>query len=501
VSLSDTHLAFAGGFGLMVAFYTWWLRSRMHAGIARLVLLVATIVCALIALSCLGTSFSRLDRWYLWVVLAAAGLGAGMAATFVMVALGGVTRRLLQLSKGLRRTVGVLIVPVAITLGVTGVAAGMAVRGSAPDDGLLMAYALLSVPAGIGLFRLAKRFLAATIDERLARDPRPPVLYLRSFVSDTEAARIKLNIPLQVPMHFATEEEQLAMVLTQFGPPVAVGRPGEWLPRGGATRVEMDSDGWKQGVSDLASRARLVVVRAGVTAGLAWEVEMCVREVPRDRLVLLLPRRTEDWDRFAAEFGKLFSPPLPEYSPKRWFERSSSSIGGVLWFDAGGTPHLELVEDITRLTRQGHVIAIELEKAIRPLKEHLKIPGVPRQRAPVGPRFAAMVIDVAILAAAFRVATLVDPVNGWAIALVFAVLYFVGFELSPLRATPGKRMMGLELRDDAGVPATLNQIIMRLLALFMETVTMIGLLASTLWVLNGRKALRDRLSSTDVVRG
>jgi len=113
---------------------------------------------------------------------------------------------------------------------------------------------------------------------------RPPVVYLRSFDDDQRAARIKGAL---------TEEEHLGKVLSQLGPFVAVGRPGEPLPEMGASRVYLRDDEWQAAVEKLVQRARLVVIRTGGTKGLEWEVERAARLLTPERLLLLVDNRRE----------------------------------------------------------------------------------------------------------------------------------------------------------------------------------------------------------------
>ncbi len=88
---------------------------------------------------------------------------------------------------------------------------------------------------GVGCYRLGRKLKAESAEEILARDPRPPVLYLRSFHTDAKAATTvkEPRIPFTPQLGIGglgTEEEQLAMVLDRIGPCVAIGQPGELLP-------------------------------------------------------------------------------------------------------------------------------------------------------------------------------------------------------------------------------------------------------------------------------
>lgn len=64
----------------------------------------------------------------------------------------------------------------------------------------------------------------------IEQDKRPPVLYLRSFKDDPAGAVVPMIGILgraAVVLGMQTEEEQLAEVMDQVGPFLAVGKPGE----------------------------------------------------------------------------------------------------------------------------------------------------------------------------------------------------------------------------------------------------------------------------------
>jgi hypothetical protein len=102
-------------------------------------------------------------------------------------------------------------------------------------------------------------------------------LYLRSFDDDTTAARLKGEL---------TEEEHLVRVLSFFGPVIAIGKPGEVLPLAGAQRIYVSDDGWQQQVTALIGRARLVVIRTGLSPGLRWELDAVIEKAPPERILL-----------------------------------------------------------------------------------------------------------------------------------------------------------------------------------------------------------------------
>lgn len=149
----------------------------------------------------------------------------------------------------------------------------------------------------------------------------PPVLYLRSFDDDRRAARIKGAL---------TEEEHLRSVVSQIGPFVAIGRPGESLPSVGAMRVYVGDERWQATVEDLLRTAKLVIIRTGGTHGLGWEIERAVRVLPPERLVVLVDS-TRELRNLLAVVGSEH----PHVRRRLWMGwRSIGSIRGFVVFDA-----------------------------------------------------------------------------------------------------------------------------------------------------------------------
>jgi hypothetical protein len=108
---------------------------------------------------------------------------------------------------------------------------------------------------------LSKRLRAEGARKRLDSDRRSPVLYLRSFLDDKTAITAT-----------DTHEEHLSVVLREIGPMIAIGRPGDRLAPAGAERRYITDEDWQKEVADLMSAARVVVIQAGASAGLLWEI-------------------------------------------------------------------------------------------------------------------------------------------------------------------------------------------------------------------------------------
>jgi hypothetical protein len=87
-----------------------------------------------------------------------------------------------------------------------------------------------------------------------------------------------------------TYEETLAKVLRDAGQLICIGHPKEPLPQPGALRLYYRNrdQGWKNIVLGLLPCAELVVLRAGKTNGLAWEIQQVREFLPPGRFVCVI---------------------------------------------------------------------------------------------------------------------------------------------------------------------------------------------------------------------
>jgi hypothetical protein len=228
-------------------------------------------------------------RGLLWYA-AAAGVAAGLPLIFV---LAGMAAERLPVAKQ---------IPVAV---------------------VLVAAAAGSILAARRLHRRGARHRAPGGDDAMSIDRRAPVLYLRSFAAEDEVW---------------AEEEALARVLRDAGPFVAIGKPGEELPPIGASRLysaEAARRGWtwQEIVRDLLGRAALIVVAPGVTEGLTWEVRQCRALVDPLRLIVLVPSRDVDYERFRSEVVAPAPLDLPAFPAAHARRFAPDRFVGLLRFD------------------------------------------------------------------------------------------------------------------------------------------------------------------------
>jgi TM2 domain-containing membrane protein YozV len=202
------------------------------------------------------------------------------------------------------------------------------------------------------LFRSSWKYEAPSAEEVLRDDPRPPVVYLRSFGIDDEIvstdggrfARVWNRLQY---MAAASPEQELAWIMARVGPVVAIGKPGERLPQLGAARLYVDDDHWRETIDGLMARAALVVVRAGNTSNLWWEIERAMTRQRPDRVIVVALGREERWLEFHRRFAETFGTPrvtAGEAPPPRvgmvlrWLFPARTQ-GTVTYFDRARTPY------------------------------------------------------------------------------------------------------------------------------------------------------------------
>jgi hypothetical protein len=179
----------------------------------------------------------------------------------------------------------------------------------------------------------AKRMRARLKLAEQVEDVRAPVVYLRSFQVDKRLSRRPLAIGRVIASR--TEEEQLVGALRESGPVVAIGRPGERLPRLGAQRVYVEDADWQQQILSWFTRAALVVIHVPPkpTEGLTWEVERSLSSVALDRLVFLVSRDSSSLDWLNQKFRDHGLTELHLQTVRR--APYGSRIAGIVYFVNG----------------------------------------------------------------------------------------------------------------------------------------------------------------------
>ena len=155
---------------------------------------------------------------------------------------------------------------------------------------------------GRGLTNAGRRIAQESSASRLSADHRPPILLLRAFSIDgevTETSMFKQRSFFGWLFGKASFEEELAAIMENLGPPVALGRPGEVLPDYGFARQYTDNSTWRSVVDDYLSRSSWVVILIQqLTPNLIYEVQRSLTSSGSLKTILVPPPprfRTASW--------------------------------------------------------------------------------------------------------------------------------------------------------------------------------------------------------------
>jgi hypothetical protein len=160
---------------------------------------------------------------------------------------------------------------------------------------------------------LARRSRSRTLEEVVAEDRRPAVVYLRAFDGEeapfasvkTEDCRA-WGIPVANPIvlrQSATLEQFLGPAVNRYlGPFVALGDPNDYLPPEGAARVYLGDDHWKEVFEELARASACLLLAVGRSDNLRWELESMRRWNLQHKLFVVTSPPAA-W-RWTARFGR-----------------------------------------------------------------------------------------------------------------------------------------------------------------------------------------------------
>ena len=231
-------------------------------------------------------------------------------------------------------------------------------------------------PLGAEMLITGKKLGAARASEVLEEDRRPPVLYLRSFKDDETFVRrssfraITKGIKEYLSPSAKSEEQQIARVLDDIGPFVAIGQPGERLPDLGAARMYV-GDEWQQVIEDLVARARLIVMRAGITRGFWWEFDYVVKNAPPEKILLLIPFQLMGYAGFREQANRYLPKPLADYVPLK-SKKNDKKLTGLVYFERDWTSHFLKME--TGKYSLFTSLPLELKWNMEPVFKQLGVP-------------------------------------------------------------------------------------------------------------------------------
>lgn len=138
------------------------------------------------------------------------------------------------------------------------------------------------------LLLAARRRSTIVAPDLLTYTSEPPIIYLRSFADD----ELKLGHGLG---ERGSVEEAITSAFAYLGPVIAIGRPGESARPVGAARDYVSNEEWQERVAGFIESAQLIVLLAGTTEGLQWELGRVTDLKSLHKLIIVLPpgeRRT-----------------------------------------------------------------------------------------------------------------------------------------------------------------------------------------------------------------
>lgn len=400
-----------------------------------------------------------------------------------------------------------LAVGVAMLLTVQVVQAALTEWGLNPGRGTVLVLFVVNL-AGFNALVYARHFFEPTF-AAVASDVRSPILLLRSFSDDEKVAHMRADRRL---FDFSLES-RLACHFSEYGPFVAVGAPGDRRPHLGAIRAELSGDTWQEFVQKCMSESQVIVLMAGVSHWVVWELQQVIERAHHSKLVILFPvvplfrirRRASNADRLKV-VREVFRETLWSAGLARVVDARRLRC---LTFESDGTVDAVLGGPDNRNTCHfaaivGHAIVKRTagQPVVEPAAQDVGAAAIPGSRlARLRERMAATVIDVT-LALAF-LSILVGPAKNVAARVSsFVAIFILYHSVSEWRwgATVGKAIAGVKVTTVSGNPCPPWRALARNLARFIDGagLYLVGLVVAS--ASPRRQRVGDQVSGTVVVR-
>jgi len=133
-----------------------------------------------------------------------------------------------------------------------------------------------------------------TVDELIDRYGGAQITLLRSFKDDGAGVDFAGPVKPDARWRQIGLEPQITHALLQFGPVVAISGDSRTIDRVGARRVQLSNDVWQTVVTRWIDASMMIVMLAGRTPSVRWELETIIARNKVGSLLLLLPPRTTD---------------------------------------------------------------------------------------------------------------------------------------------------------------------------------------------------------------
>ena len=132
----------------------------------------------------------------------------------------------------------------------------------------------------------ARHYLRPDFRTVLAGDPRPPVVFLRSFEDDEKLAYQRA----ERSWYDFSLESRLGDHFSSIGPFIAIGKPGDREPHLGAARATFSDEEWQGAVMGWMDQAALIVLMIGRTHWVDWELRRTIERGYAGKLIIVFPQ-------------------------------------------------------------------------------------------------------------------------------------------------------------------------------------------------------------------
>lgn len=169
-------------------------------------------------------------------------------------------------------------------------------------------------------------------------DPRAPVIYLRSFDSDSYQSTPRTGgqiLSMTNPYAFIlnliviqpTFEQKITMIAAQVGPFIGFSKHGEYYTLGAARLNELSHNNWQMSVIRWINRSQIIILRLGDTSGLMWELTQIFEMGLARKLIIWLEFDGEQdneinkarYNKFVKSLPFISKVSLPEFEKNKKF--------------------------------------------------------------------------------------------------------------------------------------------------------------------------------------
>lgn len=350
---------------------------------------------------------------------------------------------------------------------------------------LLCSVAILILPraladmlpmVGIYLIIRAKYFFQPTLDPLLHFDSRPPVLFLRSFKEDQKVKFWSLKFASS-SVSEGTLEQRLSRNFGARGPFIAVGDPDGSLVLG-AVRTTLSNDEWQDRVVGWMQAASAIVLIAGTTRWVDWELKKILDLRDVSKLVLVFPpARKRFRSRAEAEAALHLKSVQAAFEGTIWQSSLSElehplQIRALVFKPEGGIAVVTSSSRGLNSYEWAAFVAHYWQNQLSPVPFRAECHD---RRAPSRSRLIAVLLDVIFLAgicAPFALAAAYRHFDLFTLAFIAsAVLLAIAYPAvceGIWGATVGKVLAGVQVVKDDGTPLGFRLAASRILLRFLD---------------------------------